>query len=68
MPCFFGYKTRIIFSFQNNPRNLDPSYKMDLDLWDCFRKGKTRIIAKFHMTVQLFVVIQERVKPCLIAE
>ena len=23
------------FSFQNNPKNLDPSYKMDLDLWDC---------------------------------
>ena len=21
------------FSFQNNPKNLDPSYKMDLDLW-----------------------------------
>ena len=23
------------FSFQNNPKNLDLSYKMDLDLWDC---------------------------------
>ena len=39
---FFGYKTEF-FSFQNNPKNLDPSYKMDLDLW-----GKTPIIAKFH--------------------
>ena len=23
------------FSFQNIPKLLDPSYKMDLDLWDC---------------------------------
>ena len=23
------------FSFQNNPKNLDPSYKMDLGFWDC---------------------------------
>ena len=23
------------FSFQNNPKDLDPSCKMDLDLWDC---------------------------------
>ena len=31
IPYFFGYKTDF-FSFQNNPKNLDPSYKMDLDL------------------------------------
>ena len=31
---FFGYKKEFL-SFQNNPNNLDPSYKMDLDLWDC---------------------------------
>ena len=23
------------FPFQNNPNNLDTSYKTDLDLWDC---------------------------------
>ena len=23
------------FPFQNNPKDLDPSSKMDLDLWDC---------------------------------
>ena len=33
IPYFFGYKTQF-FSFQNNPKDLDPSYKMDLDLWD----------------------------------
>ena len=26
---------RHVFSFQNNPENLDPFYKMDLGLWDC---------------------------------
>ena len=26
---------RQFFSFQNNPKNLDPSYKTDLDLWNC---------------------------------
>ena len=28
------------FSFQNNPKDLDPSCKMDLDLWDCLGKVK----------------------------
>ena len=34
LPYFFGYKT-VFFFFQDIPKNLDPSYKMDLDLWDC---------------------------------
>ena len=28
------------FSFHNNPKNLDLSYKMDLDLWDCLGRVK----------------------------
>ena len=28
------------FSFQNNPKDLDLSYKRDLDLWDCSRRVK----------------------------
>ena len=39
VPYFFGYKTSV-FSFQNNPKDLDPSYKMDLDLWDCLGRVK----------------------------
>ena len=35
---FFGYKTS--FSFQNNPKNLDPSYRTDLDLWDSLGRIK----------------------------
>ena len=34
IPDFFGHKTEF-FSIKNNPINLDPSYKMDLDLRDC---------------------------------
>ena len=39
LPYFFGYKTEY-FSFQNNPKDLDPSCKMDLDLWDCLGRVK----------------------------
>ena len=43
-----------IFFLQNNPKNLHPSYKTDLDLWDCLGMvkltGQTYIIAKFHRT------------------
>ena len=44
---FLSYKTELffLFSFQNNPRNLDLSYKTDLDFWDCFG-----ITAKLHRT------------------
>ena len=28
------------FTFLNNPNDLDPSYKMDLDFWDCFEGKK----------------------------
>ena len=31
---WFVYKIRIFF-FQNRSKNLDPSYKMDLDFWGC---------------------------------
>ena len=55
LPNFFGYKTEL-FSFQNKPENLDPSYKT-LRL---FKKGKTCITAKFHWTELLFVLILER--------
>ena len=28
------------FSFQNNPKDLDPSCKTDLNLWDCLGRVK----------------------------
>ena len=41
IPYFFDYKMEF-FSFQSNPKDLDPSCKMDLDLWDCL--GKVNLI------------------------
>ena len=46
---FFGYKLEV-FPFQNNPKNLDPSYKMDLEFWDCFGRTKTHLITEIHKT------------------
>ena len=43
---FFGYKTEF-FSFQNNPKDLDPSCKMDLDLWDCLGRVKLELLQNF---------------------
>ena len=43
---FFSYKT---FPSKTMPKNLDPSYKMDQDLWDCLGRVKFVIIVKFHM-------------------
>ena len=39
---FLQLKDRI-FSFQNNPKHLDHSYKMNLDLWDCL--GKVNLVS-----------------------
>ena len=36
---FFGYKKEYYF-IQNNPKNLDLSYKTDLDLWDSLGRVK----------------------------
>ena len=41
LPYFFNYKTEF-FSFQNNPKDLDPSCKMDLDLWACL--GRVNLV------------------------
>ena len=57
-----------VFSFQNNPKILDPSYKMDLDLCDCLGWGKLVLQQNFIGLIELFVVFLERGKPCFIAE
>ena len=41
LPYFFGYKTGV-FSFQNNPKVLDPSCKTDLELWHCL--GRVELV------------------------
>ena len=37
---------RLFFSFQHNPKNLDPCYKTDLDLWDCLGRVKVTYCGK----------------------
>ena len=32
---------------QNNKKNLDPFYTLDLDFWDCFRREKLHLLAEF---------------------
>ena len=64
---FYGYKSDI-FSFQNNPKNQDLSYKTDLVFWGLFRKGKTHIIAKFLRTDSVICSHSREGKPCLIAK
>ena len=47
---FFGCKTEF-YSFKDNPKNLDPSYKIDLDLWDCVRRVKLAIKQNFIVLI-----------------
>ena len=44
---FFCYNMAV-YPFQNNPYDLDPFCKMDLDLWDCFGREKPYFIADIH--------------------
>ena len=46
----FLFKTILILDFQNKPLNLYPSYKTDIDFWDCFGRGKTQLISELHRT------------------
>ena len=46
IPYLFSYKTEV-FPFQNNPKDLDPSYKMDLDFWDCFGRENPILYQNF---------------------
>ena len=41
LPYFFAYKVEFLF-FQNNPKDLDPSCKTDLDLLDCL--GRVNLV------------------------
>ena len=50
LPYFFGYKTEF-FSFQNKPKDLDPSYKTDLDLWKCL--GRVKLVLQQNFIGQI---------------
>ena len=38
----FCYNTSL--PFLNNPKDLDPSFKMDLDFWNCFGRKQLHLI------------------------
>ena len=56
------------FTFQNNPKDLDLSYKTDLDLWDCFeRENPKDLDPSCKMDLDLWDCFG-REKLCLITE
>ena len=34
----------LVLPFLNNPKDLDPSYKMDLDIMDCFVSKQNSVL------------------------
>ena len=56
------------YSFLNSPKNLDPLYKTDLDLWDCLGRVKLVFYQNFIGLIESFLVILEKGKPHLIAK
>ena len=64
--CISSVIRQSLFSFQNNHKNLDPSYKMDLDLWDCF--GRKNLNYSKILQLWLFSNMKSLGKPCLIVE
>ena len=68
MYCISLIIRQFFFSFLNNPKNLDPSYKMDLDLWDRLGRVKFVLQQNFIGLIELFVVILERRKMLLTTE
>ena len=53
---------RVYFFLPKNPKNLAPSYKTNLNLWDCLGRVKTRIIAKFYKTVSVICSLSRQGK------
>ena len=43
-----------VFSLPKQSKNLDPSYKMDLDFQDCFGRGKLIFLLNFIRQISIF--------------
>ena len=52
-------------SSENNVKNLDPSYNMDLGLWDCLERVKLILLQNFIRLFWMFVLILVSRKPIL---
>ena len=51
------------FTLPKNPEDLDPSYKMDLDFWNCFGRGNTLSYNQRNMAIMCNGLLFE--SPCL---
>ena len=51
-----------VFPFQNNPKNVDPSNKMDLDFWDCFRRKNLNLQQNFIRLISYFYTLNYKAK------
>ena len=60
--CISSVIRQSFFSFQNNPKNLDLSYKTDQDLWDSLGRVKLILMQNFIGLILSCVVILERGK------
>ena len=49
---FISYNM-VVFPLKNNPNNLDPSYKIDLHLWDVFAWGNPIFKAGNHVVLMI---------------
>ena len=51
------------FTLPNNPKDLDPSDKTDLDFWDCFGRKKHRLISEEirYMVFCLSCIIHQKI-------
>ena len=60
-----NYPISSVLSLQNNPKNLDPSLKTDLDFWDCL--GRVKLVLQQNSLTDLVICshCREGEKPCL---
>ena len=64
--CGMACMDRVFFPYQNNPKNLDPSYKTDLDLW-VYLGGYNLYYSKISLNLYICRYSREG-KTCLTAE
>ena len=46
-----------VFPFQNTPKHLEPSYKMDLDIWDCSKREEPLLTLLHSERPKLYTVL-----------
>ena len=46
VPIFRIFTVLLVLPFLNNPKDLDLSYKMDINFWDCFGRKTLSLISK----------------------